>query len=363
MRYTWEREDWPEYRFDSSRLDGLLEAVTQGIAELNRRVLDLGVRGRNQAVAESLEAETLASSEIEGERLDRNSVASSIARRLGLPMIQATADARSTGAAEVALDASDWKQPLTRERLKRWHRLLFPTQRPLARAIIVGGWRDDRNGPMQIVSGGIGHERVHYEAPPADRIDREMDRFLEAFETTDVHPLIHAGIAHLWFETIHPFEDGNGRVGRAVMDLALARFDRQEWRYYSASAQIMLERSEYYRQLERASKGDLEVTTWLEWFLGCLNRAVKASDARVDRVLRRARFWEIHADKALNERQRRALAKILELPPKPIGNKDWQKLAKAIPRTAARDLADLVEMGVLAVEGSGRGTRYQLIVD
>lgn len=324
----------------------------------------LGFTLRQEAVLTTLTEDVLKSSEIEGEQLDEVQVRSSIARRLGMdigglsPM-----DRNVEGVVEMMLDATGhYGQPLTAERLFGWHASLFPTSRSGMRRIKVGAWREDRNGPMQVVSGPIGRERVHFEAPVAETLNREMQVFLDWFnDSTDSDWVAKAGLAHLWLVTIHPFDDGNGRIARAITDLALARSEKSAQRFYSMSAQIRQERAAYYNVLETTQKGTLDITPWMEWFLGCLGRAIEGAQATLATVLAKARFWETFADVSINDRQRLVLNRLLDGFEGKLTTSKWSTLAKCSHDTALRDIVALVERGILVrnLEG-GRSTSYDL---
>lgn len=324
----------------------------------------LGFRLRAEASLAGMTAEILKSSEIEGERLDREQVRSSIARRLGMDIGALTpADRHVEGVVEMMLDATqNFMSPMTAERLFGWHAALFPTGRSGMHPIRVGGWRKDRNGPMQVVSGPIGRERVHYQAPAAPGLNREIRNFLRWFNAYDGTDLIlRAGIAHLWFVTVHPFDDGNGRIARALADMALARSEKTAQRFYSMSAQIREDRDDYYKFLEHTQKGGLDITDWLDWFLGCLGRAVIGADAILRAVLEKADFWEEHKDAPLNERQRLVVNRLLDGFDGKLTSSKWAKLAKCSQDTAGRDIDDLLKRGILTKnEGGGRSTSYSL---
>ena len=293
--YIHELPDWPRFRWDQEALAVPLADIRHRQGRLLGRMEGLGFALQKEAELETLTLDVLKSSEIEGEMLDPGQVRSSIARRLGLDAAgTGPADREVEGVVEMMLDATQhFTAPLTDERLFAWHAALFPTGRSGMRKIVVGAWRDDARGPMQVVSGPVGREKVHYEAPAAPRLAEEMARFLAwANEADRADAVMRAGIAHLWFVTIHPFDDGNGRIARAIADWQLARSERSAQRFYSMSAQIRRERSEYYRILERTQKGTLDVTPWLEWFLICLGRAFDGTEATLAAVLRKARFWE-----------------------------------------------------------------------
>lgn len=364
MQYIYEREDWPVFRWDEGALAVKLAAVRHFQGRLLGRMEGLGFDLRNEAMLCTLTQDVVKSSEIEGEILDSDQVHSSIARRLGIDIGALTpADRDVEGVVEMMLDATgSYDQPLTAERLLGWHAALFPTGRSGMSRIIVGAWRDDRSGPMQVVSGPIGRERVHYQAPKASRIDAEMAAFLEWFEQkSKADPVLKAAIAHLWFVTIHPFEDGNGRIARAIADMALARSEGSAQRFYSMSTQIQQERNTYYDQLEATQKGDLDITLWLSWFLDCLDQAFEGTGAILTKIFRKARFWEKHAQAPFNSRQRDMLNRLLDSFEGKLTSSKWAKIEKCSPDTALRDINELIDQGVIQKDpGGGRSTSYSL---
>ena len=324
----------------------------------------MGFALRNEAVLHTLTEDVVKSSEIEGEQLDRDQVRSSIARRLGMDIGALTpADRSVEGVVEMMLDATQkFDTPLDDERLFGWHAALFPTGRSGMVRINVAAWRADADGPMQVVSGPIGREKVHYEAPASPLVADEMAAFLHWFEDkAAIDPVLKAGIAHLWFVTIHPFEDGNGRIARAIADMALARSENSAQRFYSMSSQIRVERNAYYEILERTQKGDLDITRWLTWFLDCLDRAIDGADLILGSVLQKAKFWDIHGRAAMNERQQKLVNRLLDGFDGKLTSSKWAKIAKCSQDTALRDIDDLVKKGVLEKEpGGGRSTSYAL---
>jgi len=327
----------------------------------------LGFALREEAVLHTLTEDVLKSSEIEGEILDKAQVRSSIARRLGMDIgALIPADRHVEGVVEMMLDATQgYDIPLTRERLFAWHAALFPTGRSGMTKIVVGAWRTADTGPMQVVSGPTGRERVHYEAPPAERLEAEMRAFLDWFNTNaTLDPVVKAALAHLWFVTIHPFEDGNGRIARAIADMALARSEHSPRRFYSMSAQIRLERKTYYEQLEATQKSDLNVTAWLDWFLVCLDRAFDGAEGILASVLTKARFWEAHEPASFNARQRAMLNRLLDGFEGKLTTSKWAVIAKCSQDTAGRDIDDLIKKGVLTKNAfGGRSTSYSLIIE
>jgi Fic family protein len=362
--YIHQLPDWPEFRWDSKVLAEPLAAVRHRQGRLIGRMEGLGFPLRGEAVLEALTEDVLKSSEIEGEILDRDQVRSSIARRLGVDIGALTpADRNVEGVVEMMLDATQkYDQPLTDERLFGWHAALFPTGRSGMRRITVGAWRDDATGPMQVVSGPDGREFVHYEAPAAAKLDAEMKAFLDWFnEQGDPDPVLKGAIAHLWFVTIHPFDDGNGRIARAIADMQLARSEKSPQRFYSMSAQIRQERKAYYEILEHTQKGDLDITGWLQWFLACLDRAFDGAEEILATVLKKAEFWKKHAGQALNERQRDMLNRLLDGFEGKLTSSKWATIEKCSPDTALRDITELLDRGILQKdEAGGRSTSYSL---
>jgi len=325
----------------------------------------LGFDFRQRAVLQTLTEDVVKTSEIEGEILDAEQVRSSISRRLGIEEggLPPT-DRRVEGVVELMLDATGrYDEPLTGQRIFGWHAALFPTGRSGIRRIRTGAWRDDQTGPMQVVSGPIGGERVHYEAPEAPRLGAEMSRFLSWINApSEEDAVLTASLAHLWFVTIHPLDDGNGRVARALADLLLARSEQSRDRFYSMSAQIRRERSAYYEVLERTQKGTLNVTEWMGWFLGCMDRALEGAEDTLSSVLRKARFWESASTASLNERQRAMLNRLLDGFEGKLTTSKWAKIAKCSQDSALRDIADLVEQRLLVRgEAGGRSTSYRLL--
>ncbi len=365
MPYIHERDDWPAFRWDEGAIAAKLAAVRHRQGRLLGRIDGLGFDLRNEAMLHTLTQDVVKSSEIEGESLDTAQVRSSIARRLGIDIGALTpADRNVEGVVEMMLDATEGhEKALTAERLFDWHAALFPTGRSGMSRIIVGAWRDDKSGPMEVVSGPIGRERVHYRAPGADRIDAEMAAFLKWFDQKPViDPVVKAALAHLWFVTIHPFEDGNGRIARAIADMALARSEGSAQRFYSMSAQIQQERDAYYNRLEAAQKGDLDITPWLDWFLDRLDRAFDGAEIVLADVFLKARFWEKHAQAPFNPRQRDMLNRLLDGFEGKLTSSKWAKIEKCSPDTGLRDINELIEQGVLQKDpGGGRSTSYSLV--
>ncbi|VWX58970.1 conserved hypothetical protein [Burkholderiales bacterium 8X] len=365
--YIWQNDAWPRLHYDLSRLAAPLALVHAARGRLAGRMADVGMPQLAQANLRVLTDDVVKTSAIEGERLDANAVRSSIARRLGIDIgALALADRHVDGVVEMVLDATTASvAPLTAQRLFGWHAALFPTGYSGMSVIRTGAWRDDASGPMQVVSGPIGRRKVHFEAPPAAILEEEMPRFLGWFEgATDDDPVVHAGLAHLWFVTLHPFDDGNGRIARVVGDMALARAEGSAQRFYSLSAQIQRERNDYYEMLERTQKGTMDVTPWLAWFAGCLLRAVEGAELLLSEVLTRHRFWQRWAPVPLNARQVKLLNRLLDGFDGKLTSSKWSAIAKCSADTALRDINELLALGVLQRSGSGgRSTSYELVID
>ncbi len=362
--YIHQQKDWPIFTWNPIKLAPLLATIHQQQGRLRGRLESIGFDLQNEAMLLTLTQDVVKNSEIENEILDPNQVRSSIARKLGIEIAGLIpADRHVEGAVEIAIDAAQhFKKSLTKERLFNWHAALFPTARSGMNPIIVGDWRDDQNGPMQVVSGALGREQVHFEAPAASRIEKEMNAFLAWFNNKEpIDPVIKAGIAHLWFVTIHPFEDGNGRIARTITDLQLARSDNNSQRFYSLSVQIKKERTSYYKHLESAQKNGLDVTEWLEWFLTCMEHALASTSELLANVLRKAHFWEQYKTAKFNDRQRLMLNKLFEGFVGKLTSSKWAKIAKCSQDTASRDIQALIELNILAKEAAGgRSTSYVL---
>ena len=362
--YIWQGPDWPNWRYDLATLAQPLADVSRAQGLLIGRLADVGMALRDQASLSALTEDVMKTSEIEGEHLNVESVRSSIARRLGVDIgALAPVDRHVEGVVEMVLDTTaNCQYPVTRERLFGWHAALFPTGYTGMSKINVGAWRDDASGPMKVVSGPIGRQRVHFEAPPADQLEAETEGFLKWANGPSGEPaLIKAGLAHLWFVTLHPFDDGNGRIARAVGDLFLARADGSPQRFYSLSAQIQRERKAYYDILQRTQKTSLDVTEWLAWFLDTLHRAVSQAHLTMDAVLAKTRFWQRWATSPLNERQVKLLNRLLDGFDGKLTSSKWAAIAKCSPDTALRDITDLLARGVLRkASAGGRSTSYEL---
>ena len=369
--YIWQDPDWPELRWEGAALLKSLGDCRFQQGSLLIQMRELGFEIQQQARAEVLIEEALKTSEIEGERLDPNAVRSSVARRLGLPSagLPAIRDQHADGMVEVLLDATvNHEQELTATRLFGWHAALFPTGYSGLHEIKIGAWREDREGPMQIVSGPIGREQVHYEAPPADRLESEMESFFHWWgkSPNEIDGILRAGIAHLWFVAVHPFEDGNGRIARALSDMALAQDENLSTRFYSMASQIMAERDEYYEVLEHTTKGNVDITEWLQWFLECMSRAIIRSNEILSNIMQKARFWKQHVQTELNDRQRKAINSLLDGGPGGfeggITNRKYAGMTHTSRATAQRELADLVSKGILRPNpGGGRSASYDLV--
>lgn len=364
MRYIYLSKTWPDFKWDGDMLIQPLSSVRHRQGRLLGKLEGLGFHLREEATFETLTLDVIKSSEIEGEKLPIEQVRSSLARRLGIEMAgMVTVDRHVEGVVDMMLDATQkYDQPLSDNRLFGWHAALFPTGHSGSHKVTVGSWRDDLNGPMQVVSGAMGKERVHFEAPEAKRLPEEMQKFLQWFNhTLGIDPVLKSAIAHLWFVTIHPFDDGNGRIARAIADMQLARADGSRQRFYSMSAQIQKERNAYYDILEKTQKGNLDITEWLLWFIECLNRTIATSEENLFGVIRKARFWENHHVLDLNGRQKKMLNKLMDNFEGNLTSSKWAKMAKCSPDTALRDIQDLMTKEILEKEvGGGRSTSYRL---
>lgn len=362
--YIWQAPDWPQWRYDLAVLARPLAEVSRAQGLLLGRLADVGAATRDQASLLALTDDVVKTSEIEGEHLSVASVRSSIARRLGVDIgALAPVDRHVEGVVEMVLDATaNCGQPVTDERLFGWHAALFPTGYSGMARIKVAAWRDDATGPMQVISGPVGRQKVHFEAPHADRLPSEMASFLGWLNAdSEVPPLLKAGLGHLWFVTLHPFDDGNGRIARAVGDLLLARADGTPQRFYSLSAQIQRDWKAYYEILERTQKGDMDVTDWLVWFLESLHRALDQAHQTLDAVLTKARFWQRWAATPLNERQAKVLNRLLDGFDGKLTSSKWAAISKCSADTALRDINELLARGVLRkTPGGGRSTGYEL---
>jgi Fic family protein len=363
--YIYQYPDWPDFTWDSNALIAPLAQTRHLQGKLVGKMGSLGFRLRNEAVLETLTMEVLKSSEIEGQILNLDQVRSSIARHLGMKISGLVPSDRNVdGIVEMMLDVTqNFDEPLTIDRLSGWHSALFPSGRSGMYKIIVGKWRDDSTGPMQVISGAMGKEKVHYQAPPAIEIKKEMKSFLTWFNKESNEDLIiKSALAHLWFLTIHPFEDGNGRIARALSEMLLTRSDGLSQRFYSMSAQIKTERKGYYNILEKSQKGTLDVTGWLYWYIKCLENALYSSDEILFKVLYKHKFWTKFAAEILNSRQILLINKLLDDFTGQLTSSKWAKIAKCSPDTALRDIQDLLNKNILQKNPSGgRSTNYKLI--
>lgn len=362
--YIHQQDNWPEFRWDSNDFISLLSETRNLQGRLLGKMETLGFELRNEALLDTLTLDVIKSSEIEGEFLNPDQVRSSIARRLGMEIAGAVESDRDVeGVVEMMLDATQkCFDPMTSERLFDWHAALFPTARSGMYKITVAAWRKDTTGPMQVVSGAMGKEKVHFQAPDSELLEKEMTQFIDWFNNSKIDLVIKAAIAHLWLVTIHPFDDGNGRITRALTDMLLAQSDKSNQRFYSMSAQIRLERKQYYEILEKTQKGNLDITDWIIWFLNCLINALKATDSTLTRVLFKAEFWQKHIETTINDRQRKLLNKLLDGFEGKLTSSKWAKIAKCSKDSAVRDINDLIEKGILQKEAAGgRSTNYELI--
>jgi Fic family protein len=363
-RYIYDLPDWPIFRWNREAVEKLFATVHVDQGRLLGRLDALGFKMRQEAELQTLTQEVLKSSEIEGEKLDADQVRSSIARRLGMDIGGLKAvDRNVEGVVEMMLDATrHYDLPLTTERLFTWHKSLFPMGRNQLGPVNVGIWRDDTAGPMRVISGPLGHERVHFEGPPATRVAEEMQKFLDWFNAAgDTDWVLKAAVAHLWLVTIHPFEDGNGRIARAMADMCLARSENSAQRFYSMSAQIRHERAQYYDLLEGTQKGTMDITPWMVWFMGCLGRAIEGAQQTIGAVLFKARFWDAIGDVPINPRQRRMLNRLLDGFQGKLTTQKWATIVEVSHDTALRDIEALVESGILVRDPKGgRSTSYSL---
>ena len=362
--YIWQATDWPQWRYNLTKLAGPLAEVSRAQGVLMGRLTDVGMALRDQASLAALTDDVVKTSEIEGEQLNVESVRSSIARRLGVDIgALAPVDRHVEGVVDMVLDATrHCNAPLTSDRLFGWHAALFPTGFSGLTRIRVGAWREDSTGPMQVISGQGLRQRLHFEAPPAIQLPAEVNSFIHwANASTSEPALIKAGLGHLWFVTLHPFDDGNGRIARAVGDLLLARAELSPQRFYSLSAQIQRERKDYYDVLECTQKSTLDVTDWLMWFLGALHRAVDSAQHTLDDVLVKTKFWRRWSGSPLNERQIKLLNRLLDGFDGKLTSSKWASIAKCSPDTALRDINELVALGALRrMPGGGRSTAYEI---
>lgn len=362
--YIYQQKEWPHFTWNQEAVWNLIPSIRHKQGRLRGFMEALGFALRDEASLKTLTLDVIKSSEIEGEVLDAAQVRSSIARKLGMDIAGLIpADRNVDGVVEMMLDATrNYKKPLKQERLFGWHSSLFPGGRSGMHKITTGKWRGNDSGPMQVVSGALGKEKIHFEAPDSKVLKKEMKFFLDWFNgKDDLDPLIKSAVAHFWFVTIHPFDDGNGRIARAIGDMLLARADDDHQRYYSMSAQIRLERNAYYTILEKTQKGSLDITNWLQWYLHCLDRSLNATDQNLQAVMAKTRFWDKHSKTVINERQRLIINKLFDGFFGKLTSSKWAKMAKCSQDTALRDINDLVEKKILRKEkAGGRSTGYKL---
>ena len=360
--YIWQRKDWPDFRWDSEALLEPISRLSQLHGLLNGRMSMLGFNEKSRSLLSSMTEELISSSEIEGVILNPNSVRSSIARRLGIEddglLVE---DHYVEGLVNVMLDAvRNCREPLTDERLFGWHTALFPLGRSEMHRITVADWRKVED-PMQVVSGAFGHEKVHYEAPASADVPAEMERLISWCNNTDMSPFIMAAVAHLWFVTIHPFDDGNGRISRTLADMLLARLDVDSARYYSMSAEINRNKKTYYEILERTQKGDVDITEWLLWFFDCLEKSIMRASVIIERTLQKMAYWETFREVDINERQRKVINRLWDGFEGKLTSSKWAKMCRCSQDTALRDINDLISKGMLRNSGEGgRSSNYLL---
>lgn len=358
--YIHQKQKWPNFNWEADKISAKLGKARHLQGKILGQMQALGFKFREETMLQTLTLDVIKTSEIEGKVLSSDQVRSSIARRLGIEVAGAVAAERDVeGVVEMMLDATqNYQDPLTQDRIFNWHAALFPTGRSGMYKIKVADWRDDI---MQVKSGPMGKEIIHFEAPSPDRVPNEMTAFLDWLnDEQELDPVIKAAIAHLWFVTIHPFDDGNGRIARAIADIQLARAEQSKQRFYSMSAQIQIERKEYYDILESTQKGDLNITPWLKWFLNCLFRSMEYTEQTIDKIIERGRFWETHRDIEFNIRQQKMLQLLLDDFFGKLNVSKWSKITKTSTDTALRDIHDLIKKDVLEQEGSGRSTAYKL---
>lgn len=362
--FIYQLPGWPIFSWKLKEIVMILGEVRNLQGRLMGRMESLGFEMKAEALLSTITLDVVKSAEIEGEIINPEQVRSSVARKLGIEIAGAVEPDRNVeGMVDIMIDATqNCFLPLTDERLFNWHAALFPTGRSGMYKIVVADWRKDTTGPMQVVSGALGKEKVHFQAPDSANMQAEMELFLQWFnEETGTDPVLKAGIAHLWFVTIHPFEDGNGRIGRAITDMLLARSDSSTQRFYSMSAQIRVEQKQYYEVLEKTQKGSLDITEWLIWFLRCLLNALKATDTMLSRTLFKAAFWQKHAQTDLNPRQKKLLNRLLDGFDGKLTSSRWARIAKCSRFTAIRDINELIEAGILKKgESGGRSANYDL---
>lgn len=363
--YLHEQADWPNFTWDSQAIALQLAELRHQQGKLLGRMESLGFNLREEASLQALTNDVVKSSLIEGEELNSDDVRSSIARRLGIELGVTTHASRDVeGIVEIILDAtSQYESDLTKERLCDWHAALFPTGRNGMQRIIVGDWRNELSESMEVVSGPFGKEKVHYRAPDAERLESEMEQFLVWFNgTSPIDLVLKSAIAHFWFVSIHPFDDGNGRIARAIADMALAQSEKSSQRFYSMSSQIQKERNDYYDILESSQKASLDITKWIQWYLGCLERSIHASEQLLGTILHKAEFWKKHAQDSFNDRQCKIINRLLDGFEGKLTSSKWAKITKCSQDTALRDVTNLIERDILVKDDAGgRSTSYSLV--
>lgn len=364
-KFIYEIPSWPQFYWDSDQVLYALSEVRHKQGKLHGLMSVLGFNLKNEALLQTLTLDVLKSTEIEGELLNPDQVRSSIARKLGIEIDNLISSNRNVdGIVEVMLDATqNFNKKLSKERICNWHSALFPTRRSGLFKIVVGNWRTDKRGPMQVVSGASGREKVHYQAPPSKRVEMEMKEFILWFnKKAEIDSLLKAAIAHLWFITIHPFEDGNGRIARAIADMQLSRSDNDSYRFYSVSAQLRIQRNKYYAILEKTQKGNLDITDWLLWFIECVNDALDATSKLMQKVVKKTQFWERNHSIIINERQRIIINKLFDGFEGNLSSSKYAKITKCSSDTALRDINDLIDKKILLKENTGgRSTCYVLV--
>lgn len=364
--YIWQREDWPQFRWNKDYVNVRLSSVRYAQGRLAGKLGAMGFHISSNAMLNAMADDVIASSEIEGVVLNREEVRSSVARHLGLETAGLpVANHYIEGIVEVMMDAvRNAVEPLTAERLFGWHAALFPTGRSGAWKIVVADWRQSTEA-IQVVSGPMGKERVHFQAPDSKDVPRLMDDFLRwVNDDQQLDPVIKAAIAHLWFVTIHPFEDGNGRLTRTITDMLMTRADQMPHRFYSVSAEILQRRNQYYDVLESTQNGNMDITDWLMWFLDTVERAIENADGKVSAIMDKTRFWDANEQMEMNDRQRKLVNRLLDGFEGKLTTSKWAKIAKCSPDTALRDIQDLIQKGVLRKnDAGGRSTSYELITE
>lgn len=364
-QFIYQKQEWPKFRWDNEYLLPKIGKVRNEQGKILGFMESMGFELRKEASFETLTIDILKTSEIEGEILNREEVRSSLARRLGMDLVGLIPSARNVdGVVDMMVDAiENNEKAISEERLYGWHSSLFPSGRSGMHKILTGQYRQDTTGPMQVVSGALGKEKVHFQAPSSDIVKLEMDKLIKWFNYENHYdPVIKAGIAHLWFLTIHPFEDGNGRIARALTDLLLSRSDGVIQRYYSMSSQILKARKSYYETLENTQKGTLEITMWLDWFIDCLMKSLNSSSDVLAKVIEKAKFWNKYAMESFNDRQKIMLNKLMDDFYGKLTSKKWGKITKCSADTALRDIQDLISKGILRKESAGgRSTNYEMV--